>query len=461
MPLPPPFTLSVPPNFIWGVSSSAYQIEGATTEDGRTPCIWDTHAAKPGCVTDGSTAAVAADHYHRVEDDVALIAGLGVKAYRFSTSWSRLLPDGVGPINPKGLAFYDRLIDGLLAVGVTPWLCLYHWDLPQALEERGGWSNRDIVQWFADYATVVAERFGDRVRHFATVNEPNVATLFGYAMGWAAPAAYSPARYYPAVHHLNLAHGAAVQILRDRIQKVQIGAIHNIQPIHPASDSPQDRCAAETLDAHWNGIFADAQYLGQYPDILRPHLEPFIRGDDLKAMAPKLDWFGLNHYGPIWTKAPATDAAQFERELGFVWADSPNRRPPPLLGWSIFPEAFYDTLMHVSSRYGQPVYVTENGCGNPSGRSDHPNHFGRVNDRHRILYLSRYLRQMEKALQDGADIRGYFVWSLLDAFEWGSGLSNRFGLIYVDFSTGQRIPKHSARWYSRLVRLQSTYPDKV
>jgi len=437
-------SLEFPSGFLWGASTSAYQIEGATSEDGRGECIWDIHARLPGRTNNGDTGEPACDHYHRWPEDLALLKRLGVGAYRFSVAWPRVLPRGRGAVNDKGLDFYDRVVDAVLEAGIEPWLCLYHWDLPQKLHELGGWTNRDVAGWFADYATLVARRFGDRVKHFATFNEPNVATLFGYAMTWCAPAMQDRDAYFRAAHHLNLAHGAAVDVLRDHVKGVQIGAIYNVQPVHPESDTPENRKAAGVLDAHWNLVYADPQILGHYPAVVARDFEPYVQAGDMARICRPMDWFGMNHYGPIWTRADETT------QLGFAWGDNPNPMPHPNIGWPIYPEAFTAELKRCAARYRLPVYVTENGMGRGAAE-EMPDSSGRVADPYRITYLKLYTAAMEQAIKDGIDVRGYFIWSLLDNYEWGSGYGNRFGIVHVDFPTQKRTPKDSFSWYADLI----------
>jgi beta-glucosidase len=352
-----------------------------------------------------------------------------------------VLPRGRGVANEPGLAFYDRLIDGLLAAGIEPWLCLYHWDLPQALDDLGGWTNRDSVGWFADYTALMARRYGDRVKRFATFNEPSVFTLFGYGFGWNAPGVAEPGALHASIHHVNLAHGAAVDVLRALVPAVQIGGIHNRQPCLPADHSAADAAARDRLDAYWNGAFPDPQILGHYPPLIAAAVEPWVRAGDLARICRPVDWIGVNHYGPIYTAAnPAT-------VLGLKWAEPPQAVPRSPAGWQIAPAAFSETLLEVHRRYRLPIYVLENGA----GTEEKPDAAGEINDTERIAYLAAYIDAMRAAKAQGADIRGYFVWSLLDNFEWGSGYGRRFGLIYVDFPTGRRIPKASARWYARLI----------
>ena len=442
---PPPAGKPLPRDFVWGVSTSSYQIEGAAQLDGRGPSIWDVFCRTPGRIANGDTGDRACDHYHRYAEDIALMRQIGVRAYRFSVSWPRVLPAGRGTANEPGLAFYDRLVDGLLAAGIEPWLCLYHWDLPQALQDQGGWTNRDIVGWFADYAHLIARRLGDRVKHFATFNEPSVFTLFGYSYGWHPPATDDPASLYAAIHHVNLAHGAAVDTLRSDVANASLGAAHTIQPSRPLHATAADSAAAAALDEIWNRAFPDPQILGAYPAMLARKIEPFQRDGDMDRIRRPVDWLGLNHYSPLYAR---TDPAA---PLGFASADCPADVPRSPIGWQIDPAAFRDTLLHAHGRYGLPIYVLENGA----GAVEKPDEAGQVIDQARIDYLALYIDAMREAVALGADVRGYFVWSLLDNFEWGSGYANRFGLVYVDYVTQRRIPKASARWYADLIRAET------
>ena len=435
--------LKVTQNFLWGVSTSSYQIEGAAQQDGRGPSIWDTVCHQKGRIANGDTGDVACDHYHRFAEDVALMSSLGVGAYRFSVAWPRVLPRGRGAANELGLTFYDRLIDALLAAGIEPWLCLYHWDLPQALEDLGGWVNRDIVGWFADYAALVARRYGDRVKRFATFNEPCVFTLFGYIFGGGAPGVFDRTAYFKAVHHVNLAHGSAVDVLRALVPGASIGAVHNRQPCLPASPTAEDAEAAKSFDAHWNQAFPDAQHLACYPAAMVDAIEPFVRPGDMARISRPVDWFGVNHYSPNYIKADP------KALLGFNWGSPPDDAPRTGVGWHIHPAAFRDELLATHQSYRLPIYVLENGYGS---NSDRPNAAGEIIDQDRIAYLSAYTEAMGEAIRAGADVRGYFVWSLLDNFEWGSGYGSRFGLVYVDYATLKRLPKASARWYASLIR---------
>ncbi|MGA8651905.1 MAG: GH1 family beta-glucosidase [Xanthobacteraceae bacterium] len=437
-----------PSRFTWGVSTSSYQIEGAANEDGRGLSIWDTYCRLPGKIANGDTGDIACDHYHRYREDVALMGGLGINAYRFSVAWPRVLPSGRGAVNEAGLAFYDRLIDALVAAGIEPWLCLYHWDLPQALQDLGGWTNRDCAQWFADYADLIARRYGDRVKRYATFNEPCVFTLFGYCLGGQAPGISDRAMLLRAIHHVNLGHGAAVDRLRALVAGASLGAIHNCQPCRPATEKPEDRAAAETLDAYWNGAFPDPQLRGSYPPALADAVAPYQKPDDLALICRPVDWFGLNHYSAHYV------VASDRNPLGLWFGPAPAGVPRSSMGWPIEPAAFGEILTTMYARYGLPIYVLENGTAN----ADKPLPDGAVPDEPRISYLQAYTAAMFDAIEAGVDVRGYFVWSLLDNFEWGSGYSQRFGLVYVDYPTQRRLPKASFRWFGQLIKTRSALP---
>ncbi len=434
--------LNLPPGFLWGTSTSSYQIEGAANEDGRLPSIWDTHCKLTGNVSHGDTGEVACDHYHRYPEDIKLMTELGLKAYRFSLSWSRVLPRGRGAINPKGLDFYDKLIDGLLEVGIDPWICLFHWDFPQLLQDLGGWSNRDSVGWFADYALVAARRYGDRVKHWATFNEQNMSTLFGYVWGTSPPGASDRAGYFRVAHHENLAHGAAIDVLRGTVSNASLGIVHNRQAIFPEHDDPAHRAVVALMDTHWNTLFPDPQILGHYPESVVHDVEPFVQSGDLSRICRPLDWFGLNHYGPTFAKVDPTST------LGFQMGAFPEGMAHTEINWPVCPETFKQELLKLTRRYHLPIYITENGCGS---NQEVPDKTGFVQDDHRINYLTLHTGKMAEAIREGSDIRGYFVWSLLDNFEWNSGYDDRFGIVRVDFDTLKRTPKASAKWYANLI----------
>jgi len=445
--LPGPSRTSVTraPEFLWGVSTSSFQIEGAAQSDGRGDSIWDTYCRQQGRVKNGDTGDIACDHYHRYAEDIALMRDMGIDAYRFSVSWPRLLPRGRGATNERGLAFYDRLIDTLLAARIEPWVCLYHWDLPQAIQDLGGWQNRDTAGWFADYAALVARRYGDRVKRFATFNEPCVFTLFGYGLGWNAPGIADKAALHGAIHHVNLSHGAAIDSLRALVPGASLGAIHNRQPCIPATSSEEDALAAQRFSEYWNDAFPRPQHFACYPPHLADAIEGYVMPGDMAQIARPVDWFGLNHYSPHYIKADSN-------LLGATFGAPPEDVPRTTIGWPIVPGAFRDTLLDIHGRFGLPIYVLENG----TAADDKPDSAGRIQDPGRIAYLQAYTNAMQEAIAAGADVRGYFVWSLLDNFEWASGYSQRFGLVYVDFATQERIPKASARWYADLIKARRT-----
>ena len=427
-------------DFVWGVSTASYQIEGAVSEDGRGPSIWDTFCRQKGRVANGDTGDVACDHYHRFAQDIALMRDLGVRAYRFSIAWPRVLPSGRGAANEPGLAFYDRLIDALLAADIEPWVCLYHWDLPQALDDRGGWTNRDCAGWFADYVTLAARRYGDRVKRFATFNEPTLFTLLGYGFGWHAPGIMDRTALLRAIHHVNLAHGAGVDALRAHVPGASIGAIYNYQPC--LASTPDDEAARDLLDAFWNRTMPDPQLTACYPPLLAGELETVGFPGDLARICRPVDWFGLNHYSPIYAKSDPGS------QLGFRLAEPPPEKKRTGIGWAIDPDAFRDTLLALHHRFHLPIFVTENGF----GAREQPNQAGQIDDEQRVAYLRSYTDAMRSAMQAGARVCGYFVWSLLDNFEWNSGYAARFGLVYVDYATQQRVPKSSFAWYAELIR---------
>ncbi len=439
------------PRFVWGVSTSSYQIEGAANEDGRGPSIWDTYCREPGRIVNGDTGDVACDHYHRYREDVALMRDLGVNAYRFSVAWPRVIPDGRGDVNEAGLAFYDRLVDALIAAGIEPWLCLYHWDLPLALGKQGGWTNRDCVQWFADYTALIARRYGDRVKRFATFNEPSVFTLFGFCMGGQAPGIADHTMLLRAIHHVNLGHGAAIDVLRANVTNASLGAIHNCQPCLPATEDPKDVAAARKFDDYWNRAFPDPQLLGSYPPSIAAAMAPHQQPDDLRRIRRPVDWFGLNHYSPIYARADDGNP------LGVGFGSAPADVPRSSMGWPLQPEAFRDTILALHHRYGLPIFVLENG----TAAVDQVDAKGEVLDQPRIEFLRAYTAAMFDAIKAGADVRGYFIWSLLDNFEWGSGYSQRFGIVYVDYPTQRRIPKELFRWYAQLIKSTPVRPEII
>ncbi|OFX12811.1 MAG: beta-glucosidase [Alphaproteobacteria bacterium RIFOXYD12_FULL_60_8] len=437
-----PSELPWPRGFLWGASTSSYQIEGAVKEDGRGPSIWDTRCITKDKTAHGHTGDVACDHYHRYPEDIALMKKLGLDVYRFSVAWPRVLPRGRGAPNFAGLDFYDRVIDATLEAGMDPWLCLYHWDLPQGLMDLGGWTNRDCAYWFADYTALVTRRFGDRIKHWSTFNEFSVFTMFGYAIDWGAPGITDKSAHLKAIHHVNLAHGLGVDVVRAAVPGSSIGAIHNWTRIIPEKDTPEDKAAATLLDEHWNGAFPDPQILGFYPPQLARDIEPYVHAGDMNRICRPLDWFGLNHYGPIFAKQDPNLL------WGYGWGSPPADAPKSDMGWPIYPDMFREALHTLSQRYKLPIYITENGCGG----GDTVDEKGKVDDQHRVSYLRAHIASMNQAIQEGANVKGYFVWSLLDNFEWGSGYTTRFGIIHVDFETLKRTIKSSGKWYAELIK---------
>ncbi|MBO3746261.1 beta-glucosidase [Streptosporangiaceae bacterium NEAU-GS5] len=418
--------------FLWGTATAAYQIEGAVAEDGRGPSIWDTFSHEPGKTRDGHTGDIACDHYHRWPEDVELMAAAGLNAYRFSIAWPRIQPTGTGPANVKGLDFYDRLVDGLCAKGIAPAATLFHWDLPQALEDGGGWMNRDVSEQFADYAAIVVERLGDRVQQWITLNEPVIHMIFGYALGMHAPGRALMLDALPVAHHQLLGHGLAVQALRAG-GAAQVLITNNCTPVWPASDSAEDQAAADAYDTLHNRLFNDPVLLGTYPDLTAFGVEPhFIRDGDLKAISAPLDGFGLNYYTPTRVTGPNADSV-----MPFELADITGY-PKTEFGWPVVPDGLRELLVSLKSRYGTalpPVYITENGCS-----------YAAIDDQFRIDYLDAHFKAVETAQSEGVDVRGYFIWSLLDNFEWAEGYHQRFGLIHVDFDTQTRTPRSSYHW---------------
>jgi beta-glucosidase len=439
---------SFPADFAWGVATSSYQIEGAVAEDGRGESVWDVFCRKPGAIRDGHTGDVAADHYHRWATDVELMAELGLTAYRFSIAWPRVQPDGKGPANEAGLDFYDRLTDALLARGITPVPTLFHWDLPQPLQdEDGGWLARDTAQRFADYATLAAERLADRIPMWITLNEPFVVMAFGYALGVHAPGGQLMLGALPTAHHQLLGHGLAASALRSAGAR-QVAITNNYSPAWPATDDPADVAAARAYDTLHNRLFADPLLLGSYPDLSAFGLDglDFVLDGDLAVISAPLDALGVNYYSP--TRLSALPGS----ELPFRMEPIPGY-PVTGFGWPVIPAGLTEILTLFAERYGDrlpPIQITENGCSLP----DEAAADGTVDDQPRIGYLDGHLRAVHDAMTAGVDVRGYFCWSLMDNFEWSEGYNQRFGLVHVDFETQHRTPKASFAWYRDLIAAQ-------
>ena len=434
-----------PDHFLWGSATSAYQIEGSPTADGAGPSIWQRFAHTPGMMANGDTGDLACDHYRRFESDIALMQSLGLRAYRFSIAWGRVLPEGTGQVNAKGLDFYERLVDCLLANGIQPMPTLFHWDLPAALDDRGGWLNRDIAHWFADYASLVFRKLDDRVPMWSTLNEPWVVTDGGYLHGTLAPGHRNLYEAPIASHNLLRAHGAAVQAYR-AIGQHQIGLVVNIEPKHPASQTPVDLAATQRADAYMNRQYLDPALLGRYPDEMADifgQAWPDWPSADFELIRQPIDFLGLNYY---------TRSVNQHDEQAWPVKASPVKQSRATItetGWEVYPQGLTDTLLWMKNRYGDlPLYVTENG----SAFYDPPvAEAGQINDPLRVRYLQSHLKAVHQAIQQGVDVRGYFAWSLLDNLEWSHGFSKRFGLVHVDFETQTRTPKDSARYYTRVI----------
>jgi beta-glucosidase len=435
-----------PDGFLWGAATSAYQIEGSPLADGAGPSDWHRFSHTPGRVRNGDTGDTACDHYRRSAEDVALMQGLGLNAYRFSISWSRVLPAGTGPVNRAGLEFYSRLVDQLLARGIQPCITLHHWDLPAALEDRGGWLNSEIVSWFAAYARVVFDALGDRVALWTTLNEPQVVVDAGYLHGVHPPGHRNAAEVPLAAHHLLLAHGAAVRAYRER-GRGQIGLVVNLEPKEPATESTPDLAAARRADAYMNRLYLDPVRLGRYPEELPDMFGeawPRFPEGELQMIGERIDFLGINYY--------TRSVVRHDESVPLLRA-APERIPGSLYtetGWEVHPESLTRVLTRVRDRYGDlPLYVTENGA----AFADPPRVGGEcLEDPLRVDYLRRHVGAAHEALRAGVDLRGYFVWSLLDNFEWAQGYSKRFGIVHVDFDTQKRTPKASAGLYREIIR---------
>ena len=474
--LSPAGPLQFPPGFLWGAATAAYQVEGAAHEDGRRDSIWDTFAKVPGAVLDGQDGEVACDQYHRYPADVALMADLNLASYRFSTSWARVRPDG-GPLNPAGIDYYSRLVDELLGRGVKPWLTLYHWDLPQALEDKGGWTNRDTAYLFAEYAVTMHEALGDRVDVWTTLNEPWCSAFLGYTAGIHAPGRRSPADGLAAAHHLMLGHGLAVQALRERAPQANLGITLNMDlpdPLDPTD--PGDLDAARRVDGQFNRIFLDPILRGHYPedvlaDVASLGLLDHVKDGDLEIISSPIDTLGVNYYhGQAVSSHPApAPAGGGEAPVArptsspFPAAEHAYSRPRGLpvtaMGWEVQPEGLTRVLVRLHQEYtarlGMALYVTENGA----AYQDSPDADGFVPDHDRRDFLDLHLRAVHEAIARGADVRGYFAWSLLDNYEWAWGYHQRFGIVRVDYDTQVRTPKSSALWYAT-VATSNTVPAR-
>ena len=443
---PTPDVGAFPADFRWGVATAAYQIEGAANEGGRGPSIWDTFSHTPGLSRNGDTGGIACDHYHRWESDLDLMVSLGIRDYRLSLSWARLQPTGAGELNPEGVAFYTALLEGMRDRGITPLVTLYHWDLPQPLEDAGGWPARETAHRFADYAARTVRALGHLAHDWITINEPWCVAFLGYGNGAHAPGRSDTALAVAAAHHVNLAHGLAVAEIRAIDPALRVGNSNIVTDLVPRTGSTDDAAAVERLDAMNNRIFLDPLYLGNYSASVRELFGPFgldrlIQSGDLELIAQPVDFMGMNHYQRV-----------------VVWADengdylrvgqSPAEPATTSFGWSVIPDSLHAVLHRVSREFTSlPIYITENGA----SFDDYVDPDGAVNDPERVSYFHGYLAAAGRAIGEGVNLKGYFAWSFLDNFEWAEGYSKRFGLVYVDYRTQDRIPKSSASWYQRLI----------
>ena len=431
-----------PEDFFWGASTAAYQIEGAAFEEGRGQSIWDSFT-EAGRIADGSNAYQACDHYHRFPEDVALLKNAGFKRYRFSIAWPRILPQGRGTINQKGIDFYSRLVDCLLEADIQPMACLYHWDLPQLLQDEGGWQNRSIVKPFIDYAQIMTKSLADRVKDWVMLNEPNVVAIFGYGVGDHAPGLkLGEQGILRALHHQNLAQGLALKAISAEHKGLSLGTVCNIQPCYAQSERPEDKRAAELWDAVWNRVILDGLLLGEIPSLLQDKMADFVASDDLTQIKHPIDRLGINYYSKMTMK--------YEEGHPFnVWWGEVQCDRWTFMGWPIQPDGLYHQLIEFRDRYGNiPVYIAENGA----AFDDKIEKNGKILDRDRVNFYHDHLQNVAKALAEGCAVKGYLCWSLLDNFEWAFGLSKRFGIVHVDYETLKRTPKESYFYLSQVAK---------
>ena len=441
-----------PKEFTWGVATSSFQIEGATQLDGRGASIWDTFCNRPGAIADGSNGDIACDHYHKYSEDVQLMHSLNIQAYRFSIAWPRIYPQGTGTVNQKGIDFYDRLVDELLKANITPWITLYHWDLPQALEDLGGWTHRNTCYAFADYASTMAHHLGDRVQHWITHNEPWCASVLGYLNGEHAPGIQSNQAHLESSHHLLLSHGLAVSRIREesKAPQTKVGITLNLVPAEPASHSTFDQQATQRFDAWFNRWYLEPLYNGIYPnDLMQAYQSEgyvddwgFLQDGDLDIIATPTDFLGINYYSRGIIRSDKV--TEEENDPIIVKANDHNTD----MGWEVYPNGLRELLHRVHKDYApKAIYVTENGAAYDTA----PNQFHQVPDVLRQGYLQEHIHMCYKAIHEGVPLKGYFAWSLLDNFEWAFGYEKRFGLVWIDYETQVRIPKNSALWYRDLI----------
>jgi len=442
--LPVPQSRQFPSDFKWGVATSAPQIEGAADVDGRGVSIWDVFAKDPAHIVDHSDASYGTDSYRRYKDDVALIAGAGLKAYRFSIAWPRVMPEGAGAVNEKGIDYYSRLTDALLAAGIAPYATLFHWDLPQVLFEKGGWGSRDTAKRLADYAHVVADRLGDRIRNFIILNEAAVHTIIGHVVGTQAPGLKGGAMLGPVTHHQNLGQGLAIQALRARRADISVGTTMALMPVRAAGAwwDLQNLLPAHAFDAIWNGAYLDPLFKGSYPFAVESFVNPFVKDGDMAITRQKVDFLGVNYYSPTYIKFDRSNPSYVGP------GDPPKGVPHDAFGREIDARGLGEMLARVRDDYGNPtVLVTENGCSDPLGNGP-----ALVRDPFRIDYLRRHLEVVKAEMEKGSPIKGYFVWSLVDNWEWDSGFTAKFGMVAMDRKMGLRTAKQSYEWFKELAR---------
>ncbi|HEY6752753.1 MAG TPA: GH1 family beta-glucosidase [Rubrobacteraceae bacterium] len=443
-----------PEGFLWGTATAAYQVEGAVNEDGRGPSIWDTFSHTSGNVLHGDTGDIACDHYHRLEEDLELMMSLGVRAYRFSVAWPRIQPQGSGPANRKGLDFYRRLVEGLGERDIVPMLTLYHWDLPQALEDQGGWTSRETSERFAEYAGIVYEDLSDEVPFWITLNEPWVSAWLGHGIGVHAPGHRDTAKALAATHHLLLGHGFALDAMRALGREDnRLGVTLNLSSVRPSREREADREAAHRVDGQVNRLYLDPIFRGSYPEDMLEHYRwesdfSFVRDGDLEKISAPVDFFGVNYYMRHMVREDDTGTDNVFSSVR-ARAVIPHDAERTAMGWPVESDGLKEILVRLHEEYTRtPIYITENG----RAAHDYVDPEGEVKDEERVAFLDAHFRAAHEAMERSVDLRGYFVWSLLDNFEWTEGYSKRFGIVYVDYATQRRIPKMSARWYSEVIR---------
>ncbi len=436
-----------PKNFLWGAATASYQIEGAFEADGKGKSIWDTFTHTPGKIKNNENGDIAVNHYNLFKDDVKLMADINMSAYRFSIAWTRIFPDGKGQVNQKGLDFYSKLIDELLENNIKPLVTLYHWDLPQNIQDEGGWSNRDTAKLFANYAYTIAKEYSDKINFISTFNEPAVFTIHGLVDGYMAPGISDMDHFTAAVHHVNLAHGLGLQAMRSNNKDLELGCVLNLSPCIPCSEKKEDVEGTKIYDMYWNRIFLDPMYKGKYPNKFMQTLDKYFQNDDLKIINQENNYIGLNHYQHTRVKSDPTYLLTARGAFGNETPFNLEDVELTLMNWEVVPEAYYNQIMELKNDYNNPViYLTENGCSYPDKIEN-----GKINDEKRIEFYKKYLAAVKKSIDEGADVRGYMTWTLMDNFEWALGFEKRFGLIHVDFETLKRTPKESYYFYRDLI----------